>query len=257
MKGLKSVRFMVYTSTMRQRQRQSKTLKISLLGFASLFILGACTDPFSGGSGKSADDVASAQAARSVTYSKVAPILKTYCVTCHAGLANPSVVLSSLAEIDHLACDTRTMPPVGRPQLSPHELELLENWIVAGGPLDATVSATPVPAPEPELPAKWSYISANIINQKCIKCHKADSKHGSLASYNDLFALGSADAADPLNGPKVVRGQPENSPLYEVLEDGAKVAMPPKLTGVTLSRAERDAIHAWILNGAENDLLPQ
>jgi len=84
----------------------------------------------------------------------------------------------------------------------------------------------------------YSELNEKIFQNRCIDCH--DSDEVNFTSYDLLMAGGS-----------VVRGNPENSLLYQQIVSGK---MPKKST--PLSKNEVQAIYNWIKSGADNDSEP-
>ena len=92
---------------------------------------------------------------------------------------------------------------------------------------------------EPQAEVSFSDGVLPILTSKCGKCHDAASKKGGfdLSSYDTIMAKA------------VVAGAPEKSKLYTSVT-GASPKMPKN--GGALSKAETDAIAAWIKAGAKN-----
>lgn len=84
-----------------------------------------------------------------------------------------------------------------------------------------------------------------ILAARCQACHQASNLSGqlNLSSHTGLLQGGN-------NGPAVVPGKPENSPLYQWVS-GPKPRMPK--FGPALSIAEQGQIRHWIEAGAPND----
>jgi hypothetical protein len=82
---------------------------------------------------------------------------------------------------------------------------------------------------------------AQVLLQRCGKCHGAETQKGA-------FALHSAEAVrrGSETGPVIVPGKPDESRLYEVVESGE---MPPR--GETpLTADEKQQLHDWLQSGA-------
>jgi hypothetical protein len=80
---------------------------------------------------------------------------------------------------------------------------------------------------------------APVLARSCLGCHNATEKKGGL----DLSAAEPVRAGGK-HGAVIVAGQPEESRLWERVEDGE---MPPK---AALPAADKEAIRAWIASGA-------
>jgi mono/diheme cytochrome c family protein len=87
-----------------------------------------------------------------------------------------------------------------------------------------------------------------LLATRCSKCH------GATRQKNDL-RLDSADAvkAGGKNGPVVVAGKPEDSPIFirTTKPPGDKDRMPAQ--GELLTKEQTEAIRAWIMSGAKFD----
>ncbi len=93
--------------------------------------------------------------------------------------------------------------------------------------ISGTASADVVAAPNP---ATYTWINANIIQPKCIGCHKKLFK-----TYDSLVGT-------------VKAGRPQDSNLYKMTKSG----MMPE-NGEALTDAELNAIQSWIADGAKNN----
>lgn len=95
-----------------------------------------------------------------------------------------------------------------------------------------------------EVPAQptFSWISRNVLEPRCIRCHAANSNSrasvADFTSYPSIMLLTSV----------VVPGAPEMSRMYQLVK---AQRMPP--VGKPLSDASVQAIYEWILNGAPNN----
>lgn len=77
--------------------------------------------------------------------------------------------------------------------------------------------------------ARYSSISATIVQPRCVECHT------SLGTYQGLLEI-------------VKPGNPNRSGFYREINSGDMPQHSPKL-----SDAEIQAVYNWILNGAAND----
>lgn len=107
---------------------------------------------------------------------------------------------------------------------------------------------------EDDRPARWSYISAAIIQPNCATagCHSSYAATGGIqlhtpsAGYTML--VGSGD--DPQAANFVVPGRPDASKLMYLLRGEEIWRMPPD---GPLPQADIDLIERWILEGAPQD----
>lgn len=125
------------------------------------------------------------------------------------------------------------MPPSG--PLAAADVAVIAEWINAGARAPAG-ALPPTPAPIP-LAATYRSIQANILGPKCVSCHGAVQARAGvrLDSYAAVLRTVSV-------------GNPNNSELFESVDDGD---MPQG--GPRLSNAELNAISQWIANGALNN----
>jgi hypothetical protein len=117
----------------------------------------------------------------------------------------------------------------------------------ACGPLLLTLFASATPASEPaaDLPGRVRAVFA----AKCGECHSPDlpKPKGHFGYLTDLERV----AANP---DVVVPGKPEESQLWELIEEGK---MPPRTAKAgALSAAEKSLIHDWIADGAPASTMP-
>ncbi len=95
-------------------------------------------------------------------------------------------------------------------------------------------------------PADFEARIRPLLESRCLACHQASNKLGSLSiESRDAALQGGAE------GPSLVPGQPDSSPLLTrlTLPAGEAGAMPP--AGPRLSEAEIAAVREWISAGAE------
>jgi len=96
-------------------------------------------------------------------------------------------------------------------------------------------------------PAKWSFISATIIEPSCatVGCHSKIANragidlHDRAIGYHDLTTRNF-----------VVPGMPNSSALHYLLRGEGSLRMPPDMP---LPQADLDLIDEWISAGAPND----
>lgn len=85
-----------------------------------------------------------------------------------------------------------------------------------------------------------------VLAYRCINCHHSDALFGNLNLENRKLAF-----AKRPQGPVIVPGSPEKSPLYVVLTlppKKTKKAMPP--TGHRIDKEQVELIRQWIKQGA-------
>jgi uncharacterized membrane protein len=119
-------------------------------------------------------------------------------------------------------------------------------------PIPATESAAPIPTEPPaaaitDTPAGSAVSFTNdvmpILQSRCLNCHGGDStREGlSVASFDALMAGSN-------NGPVVVAGDPTNSLLIQIIQEGKMPKRGPKLTPDQLQ-----ILIDWIMAGALNN----
>jgi hypothetical protein len=101
------------------------------------------------------------------------------------------------------------------------------------------VPVTPPPSGSGNANAKYSYINANILQERCISCHSSTLASGgvNLSSYSNVSKV-------------VIQGDATVSSLYQV------VALPDPLMplgSAPLSADQVQDIKDWINDGAQND----
>src|SRR5262249_41573284 len=83
-----------------------------------------------------------------------------------------------------------------------------------------------------------------VLVEKCVSCHGQKAKRGSLRLDSRKAMLEGGDT-----GPAIVVGQPDKSLLIQAVRRAGELKMPPKGKD-PLSRAEIDALAAWVKMGA-------
>ncbi|MDA0814609.1 MAG: hypothetical protein O3C21_19715, partial [Verrucomicrobia bacterium] len=85
-----------------------------------------------------------------------------------------------------------------------------------------------------------------ILESACIRCHDQEEAEGELMLDTRANALVGGE-----NGPALVPGKPEESPLYTstMLPENDDLSMPPK--GQFLAKSQIEIIGKWISEGAE------
>lgn len=176
-------------------------------------------------------------------YSKV---FQPRCIGCHGSSGGVNLetyqsARSFLSRIHQSAIIERKMPKAPYPPLSRDELQLLAAWVEAGGP-EFPINGNP--PPPPPLEPKFESIKSNIFQVKCMSCHGpgGTAARVSLATKEDL-----------INSPLeiVIPGNPEESGLILVLQEGARKKMPPPESGISPVKLEEiKIIEEWIKNGA-------
>ncbi len=96
-------------------------------------------------------------------------------------------------------------------------------------------------------PPSYSRHVQPFLAKYCLECHSADKAKGglSLESFQSLTKGGD-------NGPVLVPGNPDASPLVLLVEGKEKRVMPPK-TAKQPPAAERGVLRAWVAAGAKED----
>ncbi len=127
-----------------------------------------------------------------------------------------------------------------------------------------TPNPTPAPSPEPPGPPGdlWSKVQQQVINPKCVTCHKAGGKAESLIFSSRAEVLKGLVDSQPL----VIPGMPLKSPLFQVLTSDPTIRaglkkMPPlkainsgKVKDVTPE--DLDLVSAWISSLASSSPPP-
>jgi cytochrome b subunit of formate dehydrogenase/mono/diheme cytochrome c family protein len=172
---------------------------------------------------------------------EVFPIMQAQCTTCHGPAAMGGLNLSTYADTLNGGQSGPVVIPGdsansllvtiqeagGHPgQLTPEELEIVQEWIDAG----AVESVEPVSAPV------WEGDVVVLLQPKCSTCHGAAAMGGlNLTNYADLLNGGQS-------GPVVIPGDSANSLLFTIQQVGGH---PGQLTP-----EEIDHVQAWIDAGA-------
>jgi len=203
-----------------------------------------------------AGTVVSAEMLSKVSYQMVkTQVFDRSCVSCHGTSGNLSLetyesALSVLDKIKSSTLDERRMPKAPNPALDSHQLEVLAAWIQVGGrklPADGSDDA----APPPTLAPTYSSIHKLILEQKCVRCHRADSN-----SQANQMPFTTYDEIRNNPRPILFPEQPDEGEglLLEVLRAGARKPMPPLDSGISPVKPEEiQIIEEWIRNGAQNN----
>lgn len=105
-----------------------------------------------------------------------------------------------------------------------------------------------------KLEATYSSIKANIIDKRCIGCHKAGGKAEDIPfETEDQLVNGKID-----DGPLVVPGKPADSAFYKVMNAETSIRgdldlMPPAKVKNPVTSEELQIVAAWITGSAKND----
>lgn len=193
-------------------------------------------------------------------------IIEPKCLSCHMGSrAAMGIDLSSYGKI----MDSRTVVPFkpeqsrfftiiesgsmpkGGQRLSDSEIQRVFDWIEKGAPQGAapepTPTPTPTPTPEPPPPPKplFSWIDKNVLQTKCLSCHKPPHPKGDvdLSSYQKLME------SEGVTKKPIEPGNPEESGVCNQI---MMKKMPPD-PAPKLSGAEQKAIYDWIKDGAQEN----
>ena len=208
----------------------------------------------------------SAETARTASFeTAVAPILEARCAKCHnpntkkgeldlstatgivrGGESGP-VFTAGDPKHSHLLelVEKGEMPKKGDP-LSTVQIETIRNWIEAGAPFEKL----PVPTEE----TLNQHDIYPIVHLRCVTCHGPQRKDGGLDLRNR-----SAMVKGGKNGPALVLGNPEASPMIQRIENQS---CPPQhlLLKFFVRRpppSEVKTLRQWIADGApEKDISP-
>lgn len=187
--------------------------------------------------------------------SKALSILQVNCSGCHGAGMNQGGV-SDILNVSHLIAEgliipgnssagriigataAGSMPTTG--PLAAQDVQTLRDWV---GSMTITSGGTnPPPPPPPPLTATFSSISQNILQPKCVACHRAGGEEGDIRyeSYSSTLATG-----------KIRAGSAAESGIMDEIESGS---MPPAKDGYApLTATEIAVIRQWIDAGAPNN----
>lgn len=181
-------------------------------------------------------------------------VFQPKCIACHGSsgdvnLENYQNARQFLENIRETAIAQKRMPKAPYAPLTFEELQILSAWLDAGGPENSPTDPpdqTPLPQPEPILEPKFESIRSLVLEKKCTICHKPGGKAQNIPLLTKEDLLDS-----PLD--IVIPGNPEESTLMIVLQEGARKFMPPKQSGISpLTPEQRDNIATWITKGARD-----
>ena len=113
--------------------------------------------------------------------------------------------------------------------------------------LAAALAAQSHQAPAAEAKVDFVKQIKPLLESACINCHNSENLFGNLNLENRARAFGKRK-----EGPVIIPGSPEKSPLYVVLTlppKKTKKAMPP--TGHRIAKDQVELLRTWIAQGAE------
>ncbi len=105
-------------------------------------------------------------------------------------------------------------------------------------PLLLSLATAAAAAPAPDADSLWTGKIQPLFDVHCVKCHGPIEQKGGLELDTPKAVFKGGD-----DGPVLVAGKPEESPLYKNLAPGADPHMPPKKQ---LGDQEREAVRLWI-----------
>lgn len=220
---------------------------------------------------------ASAAAQDAPTYEEVAPIFAENCVACHGG--EDAVLGLRLDSLDGIRRGSENgpvavpgepadselvrrikglieprMPLTGPPFLEDSQIAVIEDWIAAGMPGEASApgqaEAAPRRVPGPGEPVAWPDV-APILLKRCVKCHTDDGlmpggpPEGLRLKTRELVLAGGDRVV-------VIPGNPGASEIVRRIRGQSRPRMP--LDGPPfLSDEEIRLIVDWIAQGAPDD----
>lgn len=174
-------------------------------------------------------------------------IITPHCIKCHKGYNKYESVVKDITKIED-TINAGTMPKKAEP-LSSELRILLARW-VAGGMINSQANdqTEPTPEPQPIDVYTYKYISENIFEAKCVKCHNADRAKGDidLSSRQKIFEA--RNNTDLMGNIFLDFDKPEESYLLKVLKD-EEFPMPPKRTGMVVTDEEYEILKEWIKRG--------
>jgi hypothetical protein len=207
-------------------------------------------------------------------------VFSTHCLECHssarhengvdlsnyeavkAGEGGRRIVVpfnpdASLIHTTVVKTGERHMPPLGHPQLSSAQVQLLDQWIANGAKFEAGEDPKPELPIEAQIQAEFTHpenidyetVKKFVLAETCMKCHSlngaapdrnAITYSANLTSYESLF--------NPFT-PVINKGKPEESKLYQ--STALTQTMPPVKGGyLPLDGLRLKLIRLWILNCA-------
>ena len=206
----------------------------------------------------------------------VAPILNSKCGNCHVNQKRGNFSLVNFNDISTgggiIQGDPATSRlveviesgemPKGGGKVSKPELEVLKNWIAAGGKYDGdnqaqsianlapampmnTPDAAPLKRPKGNETVSFASDIAPILVENCQRCHMVNNPRGnfSMANFNGLLKGGDAGAT-------IKSGDAKNSHLVQRLRGDGVNVMPPNNK---LSDDQIAKVVTWIKEGASFD----
>ncbi len=200
------------------------------------------------------------------------------------GNSRESIFLKVMSSDIQVRGDLDIMPPekdvrAGRSRpVTEEQIKVVAAWIDSladDGPQPPDVRPTrpaeppvagPSPEPSPEPPGLpgdlWGRVQKQVINPKCITCHKVGGK------ADELILSSQSDVRNGLvdNQPLVIPGRPFESPLFQVLSSDpavrAGLKKMPTLKAVNTGKVkdvtadDLDLVRAWILSLAPSSSQP-
>lgn len=155
-----------------------------------------------------------------ITYSVLKEqLLVGKCQRCHGWVNDESEILARVTAGDpensdlYLSVKNGFMPQ-GGPELSSKEKELVARYITdlaVDDSDDLKPEPNPTPIPEPTPATGFALIKEKFFDAKCVKCHKGMATEEGIQKY-------------------VVAGKPEESSLFQSVEDDWMPKRGPKLT---------------------------
>ena len=194
---------------------------------------------------------------REVFEDRVLPVLQKYCRECHnadvregrlnlmtssglhtGGDSGPTVIAGRPRESPLLSrISAGEMPPEGRPQPAPEDVEVIRRWITDGAHYGMPPEAQRTVDEHDVIP---------ILLLRCTACHGAQLQEAGLdlRTRHSILKGGAS-------GPVVVPGHPEDSPLIQRIH---AEEMPPRRRLVSVSvkpmpASEREVLEEWIRLG--------
>lgn len=161
-------------------------------------------------------------------------------LTSHAAVMASEVVVAGKPEASLLfKAVSEGKMPVG-PPLPQAQVDRIRDWILAGAPGEGTPVKPEEPKPEPT----YSWLSKNLFEPKCLKCHTGDAPKGDV----DFTTYASLMASEGMLSKAIEPGDPDGS---AVMEQIVEELMPPGPNKV--SNDIRAALAEWIRKGAPED----
>jgi hypothetical protein len=165
-------------------------------------------------------------------------ILGPQCVGCHAWAGDEALVRTRVVPGNPSASRLYTelasgRMPRGAAKLSPQQLKLVSDWIIA-------LASDTNPPPQPiELKPTYASLKVHLLDKSCTMCHNSSARRlPSFETYEDVV-----DEADDIQY-YLEFGAADGNPMPPLDRDGNPRAPVP-------TQAVVDAFKEWVVNGMQ------